>query len=145
MSMTERTLVPVILGITGKRDLKGEDAAVRAAFRRIFDLLDARVPNTPKIVLSALAEGADTVAAEEALRRGGWQVVAPLPLSLDLYLQDFEAGPAAHLRELVAHPKVRSFALEPLRDRSGNQPLAADEPARHDGNGSADRTAHYEQ
>ena len=29
------------------------------------------------------------------------------------------------LRELVAHPKVRSFALEPLRDQSGNEPLAA--------------------
>jgi hypothetical protein len=145
MSMTERTLVPVILGITGKRDLKGAGAAVRASFRRIFDLFDARVPNTPKIVLSALAEGADTVAAEEAVRRDGWQVVAPLPLSLDLYLQDFDPGPASHLRELVAHPKVRSFALEPLRDQSGNEPLAADQLVRRDGHRSAERTAHYEQ
>jgi hypothetical protein len=145
MLMTERTLVPVILGITGKRDLKGADAAVGAAFRRIFDLFDVRVPNTPKIVLSALAEGADTVAAEEAVRRDGWQVIAPLPLSLDLYLQDFDPGPASHLRDLVAHPKVRSFALEPLRDYGGNEPLAADQLVRRDGQRSADRTAHYEQ
>jgi hypothetical protein len=98
-TVSDRVFAPLIIGITGKRDLEGKDEAVRAALSAAFDCLDRSFPTTPKILLSALAEGADMLAAEEALRRADrkresdrpacpWQVVALLPLPLKLYLQD---------------------------------------------------------
>ena len=62
-SIADPTLAPLLIGVTGKLDLKGADAAVRAALDAAFERLDARCPGTPKVLVSALARGADTVAA----------------------------------------------------------------------------------
>ena len=43
-----------------------------------------------QVLLSSLARGADTIAAEAALARPAWTVVAPLPFSEANYLEDFE-------------------------------------------------------
>jgi hypothetical protein len=149
---------PLIIGITGKRDLQGKDAAVARAFRELFELLDEKFSNTPKILLSALAQGADTIAAEEALahaerqRTAGrpgcaWQVVAVLPMPIEQYAEDFDAAGATKLRELCA--RVRTEVLDPLhRPAPGSRfalgpPFAWSELAR--ANGNPDRSAHYEQ
>ena len=149
---------PLIIGITGKRDLQGKDAAVAKAFRDLFELLDEKFSHTPKILLSALAQGADTIAAEEALahaerqRTAGrpgyaWQVVAVLPMPIEQYAQDFDAAGATKLRELCA--RVRTEVLDPLyRPEPGSRfalgpPFAWSELAR--ANGNPDRSAHYEQ
>ena len=52
--------------MTGKRDLPMGEAAVRKALELIFERLDARCPHTPKVLLSMLAAGTDTVAARSA-------------------------------------------------------------------------------
>ncbi|HYC12652.1 MAG TPA: hypothetical protein VEC75_00285, partial [Stellaceae bacterium] len=80
--MSGRVLAPIVIGITGKRELNGRENAVRSAIQRLLQRLDDRYPNGPKILLTALAEGAATIAAEEALGRMDWQVVASLPLPL---------------------------------------------------------------
>ena len=53
------------------------------------------------VLMSALAEGADRIAADAALARG-WSLVAPLPFSISRYEKDF-ADPAsvAHFQALV--------------------------------------------
>ena len=137
-------MAPLLIGVTGKLDLKGADEAVRAALSLAFDRLDARCPGTPKVLLSALAKGADTVAAEAALARPGWSVVAPLPFSADLYLEDFDAAAGARLRGLLANPRVRALVVEPLRKRDGGKPFSDPELSRSSEDGSA-RTDHYEQ
>ncbi len=143
--MADRVLAPVVIGITGKRDLEGKAEAVGEALRQAFDELDARYPETPKVLLSGLAEGADTLAAEAALERASWRVVAALPLSLELYAEDFEGAAAARLRGLLAHPKVRTWFLEPLLDAHSGEPLAPAALSRRGNAGNPERTLHYEQ
>src|SRR5262249_56005815 len=52
------------------------------------DYLDAE---TPIVVLSALAEGADRLVARVALAHGAY-LIAPLPMPLEEYRRDFEPG-----------------------------------------------------
>ena len=143
--MTENGRAAVVIGITGKRDLKGQDATVRAALRQALAELDARFPDTPKILLSALAEGADTNAAEEALARSNWQVVAPLPFRLELYLQDFAAPAADHLRRLIEDPRVRVLELDPLVDPTAGTAFAPSALSRRPQGANESRSLHYEQ
>jgi hypothetical protein len=86
-------LAPLVIGVTGHRDLREEDRIHLAAKVKEI-LLDLRrdYPATPLIVMSALAEGADRLVAEVALAPDvGARVVAPLPLPLAMYEQDFES------------------------------------------------------
>jgi hypothetical protein len=156
--MGGRIFAHLIIGITGKRDLEGKDDAVRTALREAFECLDQRFRNTPKILLSALAQGADMIAAEEALRhierqRGtaaascSWQVIAVLPFPLEIYLQDFDLPNQERLRQLCG--RIQTQVLPPLYRPQHGRPLEPgapfnwDELVRSDGN--PHRTDHYEQ
>jgi hypothetical protein len=88
--------VRLCLGITGHRNDNPRFAAERgrigATLSRVFDLIDAalaeeaRVPGieiVPTRLHSLLADGADQMAADDALARG-WELVAPLPFGLVL-------------------------------------------------------------
>jgi hypothetical protein len=88
--------LPLVIGVTGHRDLRDRDvprleqevAAIIARLRR--DYLDDG-KETPIIVLSALAEGADRLVARVALAQGA-RLIAPLPMPPDEYRRDFEPG-----------------------------------------------------
>ncbi len=88
--------LPLVIGVTGHRDLRDQDvakieqqvAAVIAELRR--DYLGSE-GETPIIVLSALAEGADRLVARVAIAHGA-HLIAPLPMPLDEYRRDFEPG-----------------------------------------------------
>ena len=88
--------LPLVIGVTGHRDLRDQDvakieqqvAAVIAGLRRDYLGDDGE---TPIIVLSALAEGADRLVARVAIAHGA-RLIAPLPMPLDEYRRDFEPG-----------------------------------------------------
>ena len=81
--------VPLVVGVTGHRDLVDEDvAALTACVERVLTEIADRVPHTPLVLLSPLAAGADTLVAEIALRRG-LDVVGCLPMPVDDYRADF--------------------------------------------------------
>jgi hypothetical protein len=88
--------LPLVIGVTGHRDLRDQDvpaleaevAGILATLRR--DYLGGSA-ETPIIVLSALAEGADRLVARVALASGA-RLVAPLPLPVEEYRRDFEPG-----------------------------------------------------
>ena len=88
--------LPLVIGVTGHRDLRDQDvpqleaeiAAIFAALRRDYLGPDGE---TPIILLSALAEGADRLAARVALAQG-LRLIAPLPLPIEEYRRDFEPG-----------------------------------------------------
>jgi hypothetical protein len=88
--------LPLVIGVTGHRDLRDQDiprlerevAAVLASLRRDFL---GKEDETPVILLSALAEGADRLVARVALAQGA-RLIAPLPMPLGEYLHDFEPG-----------------------------------------------------
>jgi hypothetical protein len=137
---------PLMIGVTGKRKLGGQDDAVRAALAACFDLLDRHLHHSPKILLTGLASGTDTIATEEARGRPGWTIVATLPLDDDLYAQDFDdAADARRFRALVGDQRVRVRTLEPLCDPRTGQPFTPHALARVPGTSNPDRTDHYEQ
>jgi hypothetical protein len=87
--------LPLVIGVTGHRDLRLQDIpaledAVTSVFARIKreHLVNA---DTPIILLSSLAEGADQLVARIALRHGA-SLIAPLPMALNEYRHDFEPG-----------------------------------------------------
>jgi hypothetical protein len=139
----ERALAPIVVGITGKRDLLGKDEAVRRALRAVFDLLDRRLPASRKILLTGLAAGSDTIAAEEALGRRGWRVIAVLPLDPELYAQDFDDD-GASLYKALGDPRISRRQLQPLQDRDG-KPFTRAALSRAAGQSNPERTDHYEQ
>jgi hypothetical protein len=156
--MGERIFAPLIVGITGKRELNGKHDEVRSALREAFAYLDRCYRHTPKILLTALADGADMIAAKEALRLTSaprnpgvpgctWRVVAMLPLCLDLYLQDFDAAGQQRLRDLCA--RIPGNVLPPLRRPQPGLPFAPGTPfdcaELVRANGNPNRTDHYEQ
>jgi hypothetical protein len=95
--------VPMVVGVTGHRDLRTVDVPlleelVRAALTEI----QQRYPHSPLLLLSPLAEGSDRLVARVALECGA-RLLAPLPLPQDLYEQDFDTSESrAEFRSLLA-------------------------------------------
>ena len=141
--MAER--VPILIGITGKRDLKGQDNAVRERLRLAFETLDREAPNAPKVLLSGMAVGADTIAAELALARQNWLVAAVLPLDAETYFDDFDHAALTALETLLANPKAKTCALPPLTNPYTGHPCTEEEVRNSANTTNPLRVMHYEQ
>lgn len=86
--------LPLVIGITGHRDIRDEDgAALEEKVRAIFTELRSNYPHTPLVLLSALAEGADRLATRVALDFGA-RLIVPLPMPKALYETDFTSDAA---------------------------------------------------
>jgi hypothetical protein len=82
--------IPITLGVTGHQDLReAEKERLSQSVRQIFQFLKKHYPHTPLQLFSALAEGADRLVAQVALEEQV-ELIVPLPIPLDLYLQDFQ-------------------------------------------------------
>jgi len=102
--------LPLVIGVTGHRDLRDQDVPtlereIAAIIERLrHDYLHGD-GETPIIVLSSLAEGADRLVARVALAHGA-RLIAPMPMPIDEYRRDFEpglkAGNAAEFDVLLA-------------------------------------------
>lgn len=97
-----RIAQPLIVGVTGQRFFaKGSCAENRRLyaeaqerFEAVVERLDRDFPNTPKLLVTGGAMGADLVAAEAARAAGPlWRVVFLLALSPDLFREDFTPPP----------------------------------------------------
>ena len=102
------------IGVTAHRDLvPAEVPGLRTQVRGFLQRLQAEFPDLPLRMISALAEGGDQLAAEEALALG-IELVVPLPMPQDEYEKDF-TDPAAlvRFRELLAQAQVRVLPMAP--------------------------------
>ena len=82
--------LPLVLSVTGHRDLVSSELdLIRERVRSLLVDLDARYPERRLRVLSALAEGADRLVAGIAIDLG-IEVVVPLPMPKEMYLDDFD-------------------------------------------------------
>jgi hypothetical protein len=122
--------LPLVIGVTGHRDLRAQDLPkLEAEVARIIAQLRLNYLDvdgeTPIIVLSALAEGADRLVARVALRQGA-RLIAPMPMPPEEYRRDFDPGltpgNAAEFDELLAHavaapvvPFTHGNSLEAVR------------------------------
>src|SRR5258708_33337463 len=87
----DRVKAALVIGITGHRDIREEDREqLKNSIHNVLTELRHRYPCTPFILLSPLAEGADRLVAEVALRPEiGARLIAPLPMRQDMYAADF--------------------------------------------------------
>ncbi|MGH7092987.1 MAG: hypothetical protein ACREFB_05575, partial [Stellaceae bacterium] len=118
-----------------------------------FALLDKRLPAAPKVLLTGLAVGADTIAAELVLGRPQWLIAAVLPLPRAVYLEDFPdqpgpgdaLSPRQRLEDFLAHPQVKLRELAVLTDPATGLPSSAIALARQADHPNPLRDQHYEQ
>jgi hypothetical protein len=94
--------LPVVIGVTGHRDLRpGDIESLRQAVAEVIQEISALAPSSPLLLLSSLAEGADRLVAETALRFGA-RLVVPLPMPPVDYETDFTPESVAEFRRLVS-------------------------------------------
>lgn len=122
------TASPLMIGVTGHRRLRDADgAALQAQVRRFLVDLQQRYPALPLVLLSPLAEGGDRIAADAAFALG-IRVIAPLPLPLAQYRDDFEGPDSLALFEAQLARAEPLFL--PVRHHDGDDATQAKGPAR---------------
>jgi hypothetical protein len=93
--------LPLIMGVTGHRDLRQEDIPkIKELVLEEFSYLRSTFPATPITLLTALADGADRLLAHIALDRG-MRLAVVLPMPVDMYETDFEEGSRAEFHALL--------------------------------------------
>ena len=93
--------IPVIVGVTGHRDLREQDVGyLKNAVRTELGSLQSQYPNSDIAVMTSLAEGADRLCAETALEMG-LEIITVLPMPVSEYAEDFESDALKKLNELT--------------------------------------------
>jgi hypothetical protein len=97
-----------VFGVSGHRDLVPEDLPeLRQQLRDIFRQSISSHPNAKCQLLTPLAEGADRVAAEEALALG-IKLIVPMPMEQAEYERDFTTAESlAEFRQLLKAADVQ--------------------------------------
>ena len=81
--------LPLVVGVTSHRNLAAAELeSIKLGIRAVFAQLKRDYPGMPLLLMSALAEGGDQLAASEALSAGA-RLIVPLPLPPDTYAKDF--------------------------------------------------------
>lgn len=82
--------VPLVIGVTGHRDLlASEHEEIKERIRAFFVQMQESFPDLPLMMMTPLAEGADRIAAEVA-HELGVPIVVLLPMPEHLYQSDFQ-------------------------------------------------------
>jgi hypothetical protein len=120
--------VPLIVAVTGHRDLvDAELPQIRARVQTFLSELLTEYSDRGVSVMSSLAEGADQLVAEEALRLG-IPLVVPLPMPRALYVDDFESTNA---REAFEYLCSRAAEVYELPITPGNTPATITEQGKN--------------
>jgi hypothetical protein len=121
--------VPIIVAVTGHRDLvESEIPVIRSRVRDCLFALRYDYPSRIIVVLSALAEGADRLVAEEALALNmPLSVVLPMPRGM--YEQDFETEASRRQFDELCAAAQDLFEL-PLAAGNTEEGVAEHGPAR---------------
>ncbi len=90
--------VPIVIGVTGHRDLMAKDLpALRGAILGVLERFTRDYPNSPRVLLTGLAEGADLLAAHCVLDFNDtcapsrtWVMHAVLAAPADEFEEDFD-------------------------------------------------------
>ena len=111
---------PFVVSVTGHKDIiETNRKELENTFRDLLNKLkreaqkeahNAEVEITEWVLLSALAEGADTLAADVAAANG-WKVIAPLPLPRKDYERDFKGAALDKFNKLLDEDKCPYFFI----------------------------------
>ena len=119
----------LVVGITGHRKLRqSELPTLQVQVKAFLQDLQARYPELPLVLLSSMAEGSDQLAAQVALDLG-LRVIAPLPVPVELYRDDFDT----HARDLLERQLQRVEVVTlPLRHGKSIEEVASHGLARNE-------------
>jgi hypothetical protein len=121
--------VPLVVAVTGHRDLvEAELPVIRSRVRDCLFSLRYEYPSRIIVVMSALAEGADRVVAEEALALG-MSLSVVLPMSRAMYERDFPTEESRREFDRLCAAAHDVFEL-PLAAGNTEQSIAAQGPER---------------
>ena len=110
-----RSALPLVIAVTGHRDLVPDEIpAIRRLVRDLFIDLRREHGDHRLRVMSALAEGADRLVAEEALALG-LELVVPLPMARHHYVEDFKTETSRAGFDALASQATQLYEL-PLAD-----------------------------
>lgn len=112
--------VPLVIGVTSHRNMApAEIEPVRERIRDFLAQLRRDYPGLPLVMLSALAEGGDQLAAREALAAGA-RLIAPLPLPPQTYAEDFlDPASRASFVDLCQRAEILQMPLLPGNTLAG--------------------------
>lgn len=111
VSATATIAMEFVVGVTGHRAIAAADSeSVRASVTAALEHLKQQFRHLPITVVTGLAEGADTIAAEAALDLGV-AVTAVLPMPAEHYERDFAGAALEKFRALVSDARVRVRSL----------------------------------
>lgn len=109
---------PIVIGVTGHRDLRPADIPqLEARVEEIIRELSSRYPNTPLLVLSPLADGADRLVAKVALNHGA-RLAVPLPLPSQEYEKDFSTAESKKEFQELMQQAWKRFELPMVQDNT---------------------------
>jgi hypothetical protein len=121
------SLIPFLIAVTGHRDLRPQDLdLLRQEVRAIFSGMRSRMPNTPLILLTGLAEGADQLVAEVALEQDVL-LAAAIPMPVPIYKEQMTEEAQKKLDVLLALSALQ--IMIPLEGQTA-QELRTSEAAR---------------
>ena len=106
MDTKQNSVIPLVVGVTGHRDLRAQDIpALEAAVKRQLQQLQQQLPLSPIHMLNAQAAGGDQLCARVALSLQ-IPLYCPLPMEEAEYCKDFTAD------ELTQYRALRNAAAE---------------------------------
>lgn len=114
-SRNKFSLIPLYIGVVGHRDIRDEDReTLKQMIKDFIEKKQKQCPNTPVVILTPLAEGADRIAAEAAIDCK-IDFIAVLPMPVEEYKKDFvNVESAGEFETLLAKA---SFMIElPLQE-----------------------------
>lgn len=118
--MAENTIIrvnsiPIIIGVTGHRDLHPEQIPqIKEIARNQLLYLAAQYNHSPLVMLNSLAEGADQLCAEIALDLG-IPLIAPIPLTMEDYATDFSSHARADFLDQCSKA-AELFVVSPIEE-----------------------------
>jgi hypothetical protein len=129
-STGSETQLPLVIGVTGHRNLEESDLKeLRNKVRGIIAEIRHDFPQTPLLLLSALADGADRLVAEVALEER-IPIIAPLPMPRSLYESDFSGSWRQEFSDWLNH-KVRCWFELHLVEGNTEDQIVNSGPARN--------------
>jgi len=134
--------IPMLIGVTGHRDLASTEVHdLRAHIRAFFLGLIQSYPDVPLLLATSLSEGADLLVTEEALALG-IDCFAILPMPLDQYRKEFSCQDAVQRFERAlgrCSTQILCVNETCSTDSSGSRPLAGSRADASQGGPSACR------
>lgn len=117
--------VPIIVGVTGHRDIPKEDEKVihDVIFRYLIELKN-KYPYSPFRLISGLAEGADRLVAEVALEVG-FGLLAALPMEQTEYEKDFQTPDSLAQFHSLIDRADNCFVVESAPEQARNEKYLA--------------------